>query len=447
MTQINDCILNTTGGKTLNEGLLAFYRLNGATSDTLSDAEYEFLLARGSTPGHVNDMWREYLNALGITGALPDQLLKYWCIQKSGQPLETLSDWTLIINEQSVASFFGWYDYGRGITAYKNLLNPQVQFLAYRVQELYSESAVLSADVLFIPPDTESNNFSLLFAKADDAGNIVGVRANNGEYQIVERVGGTWTTIATLAGPTTGFWEFKVFSTTVALWVDGVEVLTATTAVSADGYWGIMGHEWHHEVNLMENFKVTEVLLVATPCMTGPNSPYGEASACCNISGYEPWMGQNCTANNSSDAWCVPVDTPMPVWLQWKFDEAVPMVPSDIRISPRKGMVASWYADNNPEEIKVFLIQPGDVFVEVAHFDNLAWTDGSYRDFEINTTEYGIGIRVEVTRTGGSDANGGLGHTCLGYFRAFGVKLDKCPITFESEAVTFNGEVVTYGDC
>jgi hypothetical protein len=45
---INDAILAKTAGKTVQEGMLAYYLANGATSLDLDDAEREYLLANGA---------------------------------------------------------------------------------------------------------------------------------------------------------------------------------------------------------------------------------------------------------------------------------------------------------------------------------------------------------------------------------------------------------------
>jgi len=77
VTHINDDILAVVGPQ-LNDGLLAYYRANGATASQLNDAEYEFLIAQGATAAHVNDMWVEYLTGLGYTGTLDDMRKAFW---------------------------------------------------------------------------------------------------------------------------------------------------------------------------------------------------------------------------------------------------------------------------------------------------------------------------------------------------------------------------------
>lgn len=82
-----DAILGTTGGPTINDGLLAFYLANGATSANLADAEREFLVARGVSTSHRADMWYEFLTGLGsmsLTGNVNDMKLDWW---SNGAPL------------------------------------------------------------------------------------------------------------------------------------------------------------------------------------------------------------------------------------------------------------------------------------------------------------------------------------------------------------------------
>ena len=79
---INDCILAATGGPTVNDGLLAWYKAGGATSDSINDAEREFLLAQGVADGQLNDMWVEYISNLPgapSSGSANELLRWYWC--------------------------------------------------------------------------------------------------------------------------------------------------------------------------------------------------------------------------------------------------------------------------------------------------------------------------------------------------------------------------------
>ena len=198
-----------------------------------------------------------------------------------------------------------------------------------------------------------------------------------------------------------------------------------------------MYHQWIKNITVPQN---------STPCMTSTTEPYGEitASASLENGSITLWKGMNCTTVDSVDTWCVPVDTPMPVWIQWRFDSSPPSVPKRVRIKPRVDMAASWYADHNPREIKIYVIHPDDSLTEVAHFDELNWMDSEARDFYIQTDEDGIGVRLEITRTNTSDDNGGLGHTCIGYWQVFGSIPPLDYVQHNGEGVEFNGNPVFY---
>lgn len=75
---MNDIILALLGPGHINDLLLDYYKVNGASSNDVTDAEYEFLIAVGASPGDVEDMWHEYLTGLGYSGHINDMLYIYW---------------------------------------------------------------------------------------------------------------------------------------------------------------------------------------------------------------------------------------------------------------------------------------------------------------------------------------------------------------------------------
>ena len=82
---INDCKHNALAallGKDghVNDLLLEYYQLNGATSENVNDAAAEFLIVNGAAPGHINDMWYSVLSSIGYEGALSDMLHEFWCV-------------------------------------------------------------------------------------------------------------------------------------------------------------------------------------------------------------------------------------------------------------------------------------------------------------------------------------------------------------------------------
>ena len=66
---INDAIFAVVGTQ-INDGLLAYYKSGGATSDNLDDAEYEFLIGIGYN-GTLNDMKYSFWLDNGSYPALP----------------------------------------------------------------------------------------------------------------------------------------------------------------------------------------------------------------------------------------------------------------------------------------------------------------------------------------------------------------------------------------
>lgn len=81
--QFNDLVMDVTGPQ-IDDGLLAHYKANGATSDTLNDAEYQYLIARGMPPGVLGDMWNTYLIGKGYSGGITEMKHAWW---KDSAPL------------------------------------------------------------------------------------------------------------------------------------------------------------------------------------------------------------------------------------------------------------------------------------------------------------------------------------------------------------------------
>jgi len=63
---------------TVTDMLLQYYKTNGATSNSLQDAESEFLILKGFTSGSNTDKWYAYLRSLSFTGTVTDMLFNYW---------------------------------------------------------------------------------------------------------------------------------------------------------------------------------------------------------------------------------------------------------------------------------------------------------------------------------------------------------------------------------
>jgi len=80
MGTLNDAILRTTGGPTVNDGLRHYYNAQGVPYGALPDMERAFLRVQMPTEeGTTNDLWMKYLSGtLGFEGTLNDMLLQYW---------------------------------------------------------------------------------------------------------------------------------------------------------------------------------------------------------------------------------------------------------------------------------------------------------------------------------------------------------------------------------
>jgi len=169
-----------------------------------------------------------------------------------------------------------------------------------------------------------------------------------------------------------------------------------------------------------------ELVDTETPCMTSPTTPLGIASTNVHYDdgtyNLEGWKGMSCTAVDAYDCWCTPIPTEaadLPVWLDWREASATPMTPTRFRIRPRAGMSGSWYPTNNPKEISLSVIHSDGSETEVFRIVNENWNDASAREWTVDTTESGVGIRLYIHSTQGYD-DGGDFHTCVGDFHVWG---------------------------
>lgn len=85
---LNDEILRVTGGPTVNDGLLAYYRaVTGVPGGTLNDQERGYLIVENIlTPASAagfsnNDLWMRLIDPLPGDGTLNDRQLLYWSLK------------------------------------------------------------------------------------------------------------------------------------------------------------------------------------------------------------------------------------------------------------------------------------------------------------------------------------------------------------------------------
>jgi len=93
MTTLNDAIRVATGGGTVNDGLLSFFKAGGASANaSYGDAERQWLLSQlglpVTTPDTNNDLWMKFLPA--GPGTINDKMLAYWLSTPSPNQINQL---------------------------------------------------------------------------------------------------------------------------------------------------------------------------------------------------------------------------------------------------------------------------------------------------------------------------------------------------------------------
>jgi len=350
---------------------------------------------------------------------LPDGAAPPVSIPVEGQPLEDHPSWTLVDNVQGGDSHFGWAEYGNIIRALPNAGVAEVQNLAFKGYR--GTICILGGSYLIEPVATD--NYCLPFAKFVDGHNLIGVRGVAGEVQIVQRSGGTWTTLGTAVASAVGVWRVLITSVAISVHIDGSLILEVLHSIADEGSFGISGHKWTDgEVDLLREYAYQPYYEMTTPCMTGPDTPYGVASA---SSEYSPdwvaWKGMDCS---SPSAWSSETDidpTNNPVWIQWFFSAAIPMRPTQLELTPRSGMPSNWYNKYNPQGLVLYGIRPDMSLVEVWRHETISdWNNAGTRSWPIAWSgEAFVGVRLEITKTNDFE-NTGLMHTAIGHWQVSG---------------------------
>jgi len=381
-------------------------------------------------------------------------------IPMSGCPLEDHPMWTLA-PWSTGPSLICWADFGRTII---HRSNPGGDSVDLFISNITSAEGIISASVAYIPTGTA---WTLPLCKMIDDDNRIGVRAiADGVLELVQRVGGTWTTVWTSS---TGA---VIIGSKLALVFAGDELMVQvndatvhTYALPAelqvDGYAGINQHRFDDaETTILTNYRLQPVLPdswvtyngvpvshngeivtkdarvpTETPCMTAVDSPYGYVTTNDHYDdgsyNLEGWKGMTCTTINAYDCWCTssPMDPSLiPAWVQWEFPGATPMVPTRFSIKPRAGMQAGWYGERNPTEIGLAGVRADGSTTEFFHTTISDWDDNSKREFDVSgaTTEAFIGIRLNIYSNRYYEDNGEF-HACIGDFHVWGEEAPSVP--------------------
>ena len=217
---------------------------------------------------------------------------------------------------------------------------------------------------------------------------------------------------------------------TIVTWDDGDNRYDVTNAAFADFLRDQRGNK------LPIKFIVLDV---ETPCMTGYDAPFGLVAASAEYSAsYPAWKGMNCSAVNGGDSWTTPVweqtDPNLPdpaageLWFRWYLTDddlnagMSMMFPTEITITPRAGMDAGWYSDNNPYRLRIAGIN-SDMSEEVLvdeWFDD-TWTGGTARTIDLTglATEVKRGFTVYILGTRNYETGNNL-HTAWAWVQMKG---------------------------
>ena len=372
-------------------------------------------------------------------------------IPVEGCPLEDHPDYSLINNLQGGPSHTCWDEFGKVIILEINDTDPDVQNIAYRPNNYKSTAAIIETDYLINP--SGDRNWALPIAGFIDANNLIGVRLNNDQIQIVQRFTGTWTTLAT-APAQTGHYKVLINSVNITVNIDGVDVLSTTHDVSGEKYFGLSMHRWPQvKTPVLGKFSVQLLNEQQSPCMTSDTTPIGVASASSyyDQSKYPAWFGLNCRTQDAYDAWMSPTSGIENAWLDWRAtpDEIQPMVPTRFEIKPRSRMPApSWYHDNNPQNITFYGVRADGTLVELFNKALADWDSEEIRSWDLpGGTEAFYGFRLLVNSTNKSEAGGDF-HVCIGWLKVWGTPIEEeVPdnvVTINGEPIRYKGEYVTH---
>ena len=340
-----------------------------------------------------------------------------------GSPLEHHPLWSVV--HGTPPSKLGWKERGLVIVAQPNP-TAEVINLAYR--DLKGVAATIRGEYLFDAPDDDY--WTLPFAKFVDLDNLVGVRRRGGQLECVQKVNGTWQTIATIAGVALGDWEVHITPTDIQVYINGNLKLSELHDIDGEGWFGISAHKWPSgdDVDMVREYRVNLITAFQIPCMTSDTQPYGLCGASHVLENFAAWKGFNCSANHANDAWITPTDLTEPPWVQWFWRDAPePMQIYLVKIKPRAGMSSSWYASNNPSQISFYGLRKDGAPVLMSTVDTSGWDNGNERSFYLDWNgEPFYGLRISIDKTAKSETDGTF-HTAIGWAKAYGRTTDLKP--------------------
>lgn len=145
---------------------------------------------------------------------------------EEGSPLEDHPSWSLYGGDDP--SHMGWKSYGLIITVEPVAVN-QGSLLAYR--NFDATDAKCQATLITPAPGGEDGNYTSICIRGIDVDNWIGVRDRIGLWEVVERVGGSYTTIFS-GGPAPApgdVFSMSIVQDTVTVTVNDTEIFSGTS--------------------------------------------------------------------------------------------------------------------------------------------------------------------------------------------------------------------------
>jgi hypothetical protein len=352
-------------------------------------------------------------------------------IEATGCPLEDHPNWSIVAG--TGPSNLCW-DSMDGKSVLVNADSDDLINIAYRNTSMISGS--IAATIAMVS-SSDQDWMLPLAARMINGNNLIGARWNDSQFEVVQRRIGTWSTLFA-GGPVPALGDRVIFLLSSKFWkliVNGAVVGEGeTTLAESTGFWGMSQHRSPGFVGhrLFRDYEITDTSLAKTPCMTGPDTPYGEVSASSAFETTFPaWMGMNCTTVDFNDCWASITGEPMPQWIQWIGPAGQPaMVPDRLHIEARNDTNNT---SRGPESITLQGSNDnGQLWDDIQSWTGLDFGNTPVWDAAVTGANAYMAIRLQVDNIRDAGA-----YCQIGTFTVYGHEKDL-------ETVKHNGNIVTY---
>jgi hypothetical protein len=175
-------------------------------------------------------------------------------VPATGRPLERHPDWR--IHGGVEPSDLGWLDDGATIQFFFNDPHQTVTNLMHK--GFSGVEGIITAE--YANPGG-NRDWLLPFAKFVNTRNLIGARLNNNHWEIVQRSGGTWTTLASGGTVFDGDIEVIITADHISVSVNGSLQLEKDHSIADAGGFGISAHQWGSVDNTsLRNYAVAPIV-------------------------------------------------------------------------------------------------------------------------------------------------------------------------------------------